>query len=45
VKLRTELRSKTIKEKEDFDKRIIEQAKLEMDKEANMKLDLQAKVI
>ena len=33
VKLRAELREKQIKEKEDFDKRILDQARKEMDAE------------
>ena len=45
MKLRAELREKTIQEKEEFDKRILEQAKKEMEKERKMKQELQAKVI
>ena len=45
MKLRTELRQKNQKEREDFDKRIIEQARKELELEQKQKADLQLKVV
>lgn len=45
VKLRAVLREQTIKEREEFDKRILDQAKKEMEIERKQKQDLQLKVV
>lgn len=45
VKLRAELREKTVKERVDFDKKLLENAKKELDIEAKQKANLQAKVV
>ena len=43
--MRNELREKNLKEKEDFDKRILDAAKKEMEVEKEQKAKLQAKVV
>lgn len=45
VKLRAELREKTVKEKEDFDKKILDQARKEMEIERKQKVELAEKVL
>ena len=45
IKLRAELREKNVKEREDFDKRILDQAKKEMEVERKQKVELQEKVL
>lgn len=43
--MRQVLREQTLKEKEDFDKRILEQAKKELEVERKQKQSLQMKVV
>ena len=45
VKLRAELRDKNLKEKEAFDKRLLDQAKKELELENKQKQELQKKVL
>ena len=45
IKLRTELRERKVKERQEFDKRILDAAKKEMEVEAKQKKDLHKKVI
>ncbi len=45
IKLRTELRERKLKERQEFDKKILEAAKKEMEIEAKQKRELQKKVI